>query len=72
MGVTQMKTKTYLMVSAAVFTLVAILHAAWLALQAPMQFGSAQIPMWIAWLGLFGAGFLALWGFAVSLHYRRY
>ena len=55
------------MVSATVFAVVAIAHAARAVLQLPIHLGgTAEIPMWVSWLGTPGAGLLSLWGFSTA------
>lgn len=49
-------------VAAAVFGIVALGHAARLALALPVQIGTMDIPLWTSWLGLVVAGSLCLWG----------
>lgn len=67
-----MKTKAYILVSAAIFMLVAGVHGARVVSQSPVQIGPLQIPMWASWFGFLFAGMLALWGFAAGLRYRRF
>ena len=50
-------------VAAAIFGIVALGHAARLALALPVQIGTMAIPVWASWLGLFVAGSLCVWGF---------
>ncbi len=61
-----MKSRTYLRISAAIFAVVAIGHAARLVLQVPAHVGAMEIPTWVSWLGCVGAGFLSVWGFRVA------
>jgi len=49
-------------VAAAIFGIVALGHAARLALALPVQIGTMALPVWISWLGLVVAGSLCLWG----------
>lgn len=50
-------------VAAVIFGIVALGHAARLALSVPIQVGSTAIPLWASWLGLVVAGALCVWGF---------
>jgi hypothetical protein len=49
-------------VAAAIFGVIALGHAARLALSLPVQVGSTEIPLWASWLGLVVAGALCAWG----------
>ena len=53
-------------VAAAIFALVALAHAARLALALPVQLGTMSIPVWISWAGVFVAGAMSVWGFRSS------
>ncbi len=52
----------YPKVSAVVFALVAVAHAARAALTVPLQVGSTSVPVWASWLGAVGAAALRWWG----------
>jgi hypothetical protein len=67
-----MRTKVYLMVTSAVFFLVAVLHAIRLCYQVPVHIGSVDIPVWFSWTGTFVAAALSLWGFIAGRRYRHY
>jgi hypothetical protein len=67
-----MRTKSYLMISAAIFMLVAVLHAVRLAFLLPVHIGPVEIPLWFSAAGTGLAGILAYWGFAAGRRYRRY
>lgn len=58
-----MSSPAFCKVAAAIFGVIALVHAARLALDVPIQIGAAPVPMWISWLGLLLAGALSLWGF---------
>jgi len=57
-----MGTKGYVVTSALIFLLVALVHVARLAQQWPVTLGSIDVPMSVSWIGLVVAGALALWG----------
>ena len=61
-----MKTRLYLMVSATIFTLVALAHAARLIQGLPVTIGTYSVPMVLSWGGVIGPGLLALWGFMAA------
>jgi hypothetical protein len=50
-------------VAATVFGIVALGHAARLAMALPITIGATPIPVWVSWVGLFVAGALCVWGF---------
>jgi hypothetical protein len=56
----------YAIVSAIVFTLVALLHALRLINGWPVQIGAWGIPELASWIGLAVTAALATWGFRVS------
>lgn len=58
-----MSSPVFCKVAGALFGLVALAHAARLALAVPIQFGATDVPMWASWLGLLVAGVLSVWGF---------
>jgi hypothetical protein len=58
-----MNSKTYLLISAAIFALVAILHIARIANHWSIQIGSFAFPLWGSWIGLVVAAALSIWAF---------
>jgi hypothetical protein len=52
----------YPKISAVVFALVAVAHAARAALSVPLQVGTTAVPVWASWLGAVGAAALSWWG----------
>lgn len=58
-----MSSQSFCKVAAAIFCIVALAHAARLALDVPIQIGATLIPMWVSWPGLLLAGGLGVWGF---------
>ena len=56
-----MSRKLYLIVSGMIFGLVACLHLARLALGWEAQIGTWEVPFWLSWGGLVGAGVLCIW-----------
>lgn len=61
-----MKPRAYIMVSATIFAVVAVAHAARAVLQLPAHLGAAEIPMLVSWVAILGAGLLSIWGFSVA------
>ena len=58
-----MSTTTFSRVAASLFAIVALAHAARLALDVPVSIGATSIPMSVSWLGLLVAAGLSVWGF---------
>ena len=61
-----MTPRLYRLITAAVFAIVAILHAARIVFGWPAMIGGWAAPMWLSWAGFLGAGFLAWWGFRLG------
>jgi hypothetical protein len=61
-----MTQRSYSLVSAILFFLVALLHAAGLLRGWHLSIGDMVVPMWASWIGLVIAAFLAYEGFTVS------
>jgi len=61
-----MSARTYCMVSAVVFAVVAIAHLVRAVQGMPVVVGTWQAPTAISWLAVVVAGGLALWGFRLS------
>lgn len=55
--------KMYMKVSAGIFALVAILHLARILLGWDAVIGGWEVPIWLSWAGVIGAGFLAYTGY---------
>lgn len=56
--------------SAVVFALIAVLHAIRLVYGWPAAIGDAAIPLWVSWLALIIAGYLAYSGYRLSVRRR--
>ena len=54
-----MNQKTFTLTAGVVFALVAALHAVRLALRWTAVIGGWSVPLWVSWLGLLLAGYLA-------------
>ena len=61
-----MKPKTYILITAALLTVVALLHAARAVLHWPVQVGTWDIPMWLSIVGMLFTGTLASIGFSLA------
>ena len=53
----------YLVVSGAIFGVVAVLHAVRALNQWPVHVGTLEIPVWASWLAMVVAGSLCVWAF---------
>jgi phosphoglycerol transferase MdoB-like AlkP superfamily enzyme len=61
-----MSRKAYLLVSAAVFSLVALLHLARVVFGWSAVIGGWSVPMWLSWVAIIVAGALAYFGFDLA------
>jgi hypothetical protein len=66
----KMSEKNYLIISAAVFALVAILHSVRLLNHWSMQVGTIGVPIWGSWLIISLGGFLSVWAFRLISQWR--
>jgi len=58
--------KRYCVVSALLFTLVAIAHLLRIEGGLAVHVGEYEVPMLVSWIGLIVPGLLAVWGFRAS------
>jgi hypothetical protein len=58
-----MSQRSFLLVSAMVFTLVCLLHVLRLVYGWSAMIGGRTVPIWVSWVGVVVSGFLALEGF---------
>jgi hypothetical protein len=58
-----MTEKNYLIISATIFALVALLHFARLFTHWSFQIGMLTVPLWGSWLGLLIGAALSIWAF---------
>ena len=65
-----MKQSAFSLIAAAVFTLVALGHAIRLLFRWQVTVGKIVVPVWISWVGLIIAGYLAYEGFKLSRRIR--
>jgi len=61
-----MSEKTFCIIAAVIFTLVALLHLARIWMGWPAAIGVWSVPMWLSWVGLAGAAALAYFGFRLA------
>jgi hypothetical protein len=61
-----MRRRSYFIVTAVVFAVVAFLHVLRLVNGWTVQLADWQAPMWLSWVGLVVAGTLSLWGFVLA------
>ena len=67
-----MDQKTYNIVTAVVFLIIALLHLLRVIVGWPAQLGGLEIPLWVSWLALIVCGALAWFGFRQSIHLERF
>lgn len=58
-----MMRKSYLILSGAIFLLVACLHLARIIFAWQVHVAAWEVPFWLSWGGTFGASILAVWAF---------
>ena len=61
-----MDQRTYNIVTAALFLIIAVLHLLRVILGWPARIGGLDIPLWASWLAILVAGALAYCGFRLS------
>ena len=61
-----MKPKTYILITATLLTVVALLHAARAVFHWPVQIGTWDFPEWMSIIGMLVAGTLASIGFSLA------
>jgi hypothetical protein len=57
-----MDRKTFSLVAAIIFAVVALLHLARIFMDWPVVIGGWSVPMWVSWVALIVAGSLAFFG----------
>ena len=60
-----MKTTSYLLVSAILFAVVAIVHLFRLVAGWPVMLGATMVPLWVSVLAVLVTGAIAIWGFSL-------
>lgn len=58
--------RSYLMISATVFGLIALLHIVRLLLHWPAQVGGWIVPLWVSWIAVLAPGALSVWAFRLA------
>jgi hypothetical protein len=66
-----MTQRTFFLIAAAVFSLIALGHATRLLFGWHVMVENVVVPVWISWIGLAIAGYLAYQGFRLSRTNRR-
>ena len=61
-----MSAKTYLLTTAVLFTAIAVVHAFRIVNEWPASIGGLSVDLWVSWIGLAVAGFLAWQGFRLA------
>lgn len=65
-----MQPKTYLLISALVFAIVATAHLTRLIYRWPIELGSWSVPSWVSGPGFALPGALSIWGFQLARNKR--
>lgn len=65
-----MNEKNYILVSATIFALVALLHFVRLFTHWSFQFGAVTVPLWGSWLALFIGLALSIWAFRLLSQWK--
>ncbi len=65
-----MSEKNYLLISATIFALVALLHGARLFTHWSFQIGAVTIPLWGSWLGLLIGATLSIWALSLLSQWK--
>ena len=55
--------RAYVLISGAIFGVVALVHVVRLLLDWPAQVAGWVVPIWISWIAIFAAGALCVWAF---------
>ena len=58
--------RAYLVISGALFAVVALGHVLRLALGWPAEIGGWAVPMWVSWIALVAAAALSFWAFRLA------
>ena len=61
-----MNQKTFVTVSGSIFGVVAVMHLARIVQGWPAQIGTFEVPMWLSWVAMAVAGFLAVSAFRLK------
>ena len=61
-----MNRNKYELVSGCIFGLIAVLQATRAVLQIPAQVGAHDVPLWLSWVAVAGAGSLSMWAFQTA------
>lgn len=63
--------RTYLMVAGVIFTIVSLAHLWRLFSSAPLVLGSWEVPLWLSWIGVMVAVYLAYTSFHLAMRLRK-
>jgi lipopolysaccharide export LptBFGC system permease protein LptF len=66
-----MREQKYLLISATIFAVLALLHVARLVTNLPVQFGTVTFPIWGSWLVSIVAAALSIWAFRLMSQWQR-
>ena len=60
-----MKTRTYLLISAVIFSVVCLGHLLRIVFNWPLAIGTLDVPMAVSWMGMIITGGLVVWAIAM-------
>lgn len=66
-----MTKKRYLLISASIFGMIAVLHLVRITLGIPVNVGGVSLPIGLSWGGLVLAALLSVWGFLLASYRGR-
>lgn len=66
-----MNERNYLLISAIIFALVALLHLVRLLAHWSVQIGTVSFPLWGSWLGLIIGIVLSVWAFRLATQWQK-
>jgi hypothetical protein len=66
----KMSEKNYIIISATIFAMVALLHLVRLVTHWSFQFGAVSVPLWGSWLALIIGTALSIWAFRLLSQWK--
>jgi hypothetical protein len=66
-----MSRRAYLLITAIIFSLIALLHLVRIIFGWSATLGSWNVPMWLSWVALIVTGALAYFGFSLAMQSSR-
>jgi protein-S-isoprenylcysteine O-methyltransferase Ste14 len=66
-----MREQKFLLISATIFAVLALLHVFRLVTNLPVQVGAVTVPIWVSWLGAIVAAGLSIWALRLMSQWKR-